>query len=103
MLLSDGELWEMATQLLHNLTIGLGEQQSETIFWRSFSLLILTEIIYHDLTHPTLSATEVRQVLEQALAYFEAEQDLRGYDIEKGWLHENSNAAVQGMNSYEGT
>lgn len=90
---SHAELWEMATQLLHNLTIGLGEQQSDTIFWRSFSLLILTEIIYHDLTHPTLSATEVRQVLEQALAYFEAEQDLRGYETEKGWMHAIAHAA----------
>lgn len=90
---SHAELWAMATQLLHHLTIGLGEQQSDTIFWRSFSLLILTEIIYHDLTHPTLSTTEVRQVLEQALAYFEAEQDLRGYDPEKGWIHAIAHAA----------
>lgn len=87
------DLWEMATQLLHHLTIGLGEQQTDTIFWRSFSLLILTEIIYHDLTHPTLSTTEVRQLLEQALAYFEAEQDLRGYDPEKGWMHAIAHAA----------
>ncbi|MEO8954461.1 MAG: DUF2785 domain-containing protein [Ktedonobacteraceae bacterium] len=90
---SHAELWKIATRLLHHLTIGLGEQQSDTIFWRSFSLLILTEIIYHDLTHPTLSEIEVRLVLEQALAYFEDEQDLRGYDIEKGWMHAIAHAA----------
>ncbi len=90
---SQAALWQMATQLQDNLRIGLGEGQSDTVFWRSFSLLILTEIIYHDLTHPTLSETEVRQVLEQALAYFEAEQDLRGYDLEKGWIHAVAHAA----------
>lgn len=90
---SHTELWKMATQLLNHLTIGLGERRSDTIFWRSFSLLILTEIVYHDLTHPTLSETEVQQILEQALAYFEAEQDLRGYDTEKGWMHAIAHAA----------
>jgi hypothetical protein len=62
---SHTELWKMATQLLQHLTIGLGKQQSDTIFWRSFSLLILTEIVHHDLTHPTLSETEVWQVLSR--------------------------------------
>lgn len=90
---SHTELWEMAVQLLHNLTIGLGEQQSDTIFWRSFSLLILAEIVYHDLTHPALKEVEVRQLLEQALAYFKAERDLRGYDSEKGWIHAIAHAA----------
>jgi hypothetical protein len=90
---SHTELWKMATQLLQHLTIGLGKQQSDTIFWRSFSLLILTEIVSHDLTHSTLSETEVRQVLEHALTYFEAEKDLRGYDTEKGWMHTIAHAA----------
>jgi hypothetical protein len=83
----------MATRLLHRLTIGFGEQQNDTIFWRSFSLLILTEIVYHDLTQPTLSETEVRQSLEQALAYFTAEKDRRGYYTEKGWMYAIAHAA----------
>jgi hypothetical protein len=87
------ELWEMAIVLLNNLTIGLGEQQSDTIFLRSFSLLVLTEIVYNDLTHPSLSESEVRQLLEQGLAYFKAEQDLRGFDYEKGWMHAVAHAA----------
>jgi hypothetical protein len=90
---SHTELWEMATQLLHNLTIGLSEQQSDTVFLRSFSLLILAEIVYYDLHHPTLEAAEVQQLLKQTLAYFEAEQDLRGYDTEKGWIHSIAHAA----------
>ena len=87
------ELRKMIIRLLHHLTIGLGEQQSDTIFWRSFSLLVLTEIVYHDLTHPTLSEIEVQQVLEQVLVYLASEQDLRGYDLERGWMHAIAHAA----------
>ncbi len=84
---SHTELWNMARQLLHHLTTGLGEQNSDMVFLRSFSLLILTEIVYYDLTHSILEETEVRQMLEQVLVYFSAEKDLRGYDSEKGWIH----------------
>lgn len=90
---SHAELWDIAITLLNNLTIGLGEQLSDTIFLRSFSLLILTEIVYNDLTHPSLSEIEVRQILEQTLDYFKAEQDLRGFDSEKGWIHAVAHAA----------
>lgn len=79
--------WKMVTQLLHNLTTGLGTQQDDTVFLRSFSVLILTEIVYYDLTHPAFSASEIQQILEQTLAYFQAENDLRGYIPEKGWAH----------------
>jgi hypothetical protein len=90
---SHAELWEIAIHLLHNLTIGLGERQSDTIFLRSFSLLILSEIVHYDLSHLTLSGSEMQQLLDQALAYFEAEQDLRGFDSEKGWIHAIAHAA----------
>lgn len=84
---SHAELWEMATQLLRNLAIGLGKQQDDTIFLRSFSALILSEIVENDLIHLMLSETEVQLLLEQALAYFLAEKDLRGYEYGKGWAH----------------
>lgn len=90
---SHTELWDIAITLLNNLTIGLGEQLSDTIFLRSFSLLILTEIVYYDLTHPSLLEIEVRQLLEQVLDYFKAEQDLRGFDSEKEWIHAVAHAA----------
>lgn len=84
---SHAERWDMATRMLHNLTIGLGEQQTDTIFLRSFSTLILVELVYHDLSQPTFSDSEVRHIFKDVLAYFAAEQDLRGYVPEKGWAH----------------
>jgi hypothetical protein len=90
---SHAERWDMATHLLHNLTIGLGEQQTDTIFLRSFSTLILVELIYHDLSEPIFSDQEVRRFFEEVLAYFAAEQDLRGYVPEKGWAHAIAHSA----------
>jgi len=39
------DLWNMAERLLHNFTIGLGEEGTDTIFLRSFSILTLVDII----------------------------------------------------------
>jgi hypothetical protein len=35
------ELWNIATRLLQNLTVGLGEEGTNTIFLRSYSILTL--------------------------------------------------------------
>lgn len=60
---SHAQLWQIATQLLHNLTVGLGEENSDNVFLRSFSLLVLSEIAYYDLTTPTFGEHEVKQLL----------------------------------------
>ena len=90
---SPAELGEMVTQLLRNLLIGLGESRGDSAFQRSSSLLILTEILYHDLTKPALSRDQVRVVLEAGVSYFLAERDLRGYDPKNGWIHAIAHAA----------
>jgi hypothetical protein len=87
------ELEEMAEALLRNLSVGLGEASRDSVLLRSFSLLILTEIVYHDLRRPSLPPGGVRRVLEETLIYFSAEQDLRGYDRETGWIHAVAHAA----------
>jgi hypothetical protein len=81
-------LWAMATQMFHNLAIGLGGQQNDTVLMRSYSVLILMEMMYHDVkTSPTFSEAEARTVLDRVLRYFLAENDLRGYVPEKEWIH----------------
>lgn len=90
---SHAQLWQTATQLLHNLTVGLGEQETDSVFLRSFSLLILSEIIYYDLTSPTLDKHEIEHLLESALAYVVAEKDVHGYEPDKGWVHTIAHAA----------
>lgn len=88
------DLWDIATQMLHNLTIGLGEQHNDTVFLRSYSVLMLAEIVYYDvMLKPEFSEDEIHHILEQVLAYFHAEQDLRGYVPGKEWIHTVAHSA----------
>ena len=87
------ELRAMAAQLCQNLLIGLGEQNTASVFLRSFSALTLDCVIDYDNQHPFLDAAEVQRILDQALSYLAAEQDLRGYVPEQGWAHAVAHAA----------
>lgn len=75
------------TQLLDNLQIGLGEPESDSVFGRAFSVLFLAEVIHRDNQQPYLESHEVKETLNQVLAYLAAERDPRGYVPVKGWAH----------------
>jgi len=77
----------MIASLGENLTKGIGEDDADSVFLRSFSALLLAEMVNFDNKHPYLEETEVRMLLLQALAYLGAEQDGRGYITGKGWAH----------------
>ncbi len=77
----------MALHLLSNLSAGLGEQGTDTVFLRAFSALMLAEIVHQDNKRSFLNESDVRHILEQALAYYPAERDLRGYLPGPGWAH----------------
>ncbi len=81
------ELRVMAAQLTDNLRVGLGEQGTDTVFLRAFSALVLAEMVHQHNKRPFFEETDVRRILEQALAYYPAEQDLRGYLPGPGWAH----------------
>ncbi|HEY7355343.1 MAG TPA: DUF2785 domain-containing protein [Ktedonobacterales bacterium] len=81
------ELRALAGQLSENLKLGLGERGTDTVFLRAFSALVLAEIVYHHNKHPFFEEADVRQIFENALAYYPAEQDLRGYVSGLGWAH----------------
>jgi hypothetical protein len=83
----------LANQMLQNLEVGLGEAETDTVFLRAFSLLILTEILQEDHERPFLSEAELRGFMERGLAYLEREQDVRGYVPGKGWAHAVAHAA----------
>lgn len=74
-------------RLVINLQNGLGEQESDTVFTRAFSILFLAEIIHHDNQDPFLEKDDVQSILAKGLAYLRDEQDQRGYVPEKGWAH----------------
>ena len=84
---SPKRLKEIGLQMARNLTNGIGKQTSDSVFLRTFSILILDKVIAVDGINHYLTKREIRVWLEQGLIYLAAEKDLRGYVPQKGWAH----------------
>jgi hypothetical protein len=106
-LYSDDDLRTLIARLAENLMAGLGEEATDSVFLRAFSVLMLAEIVHEDNVRPFLNEAEVRQLLELALAYQAAERDVRGWVPEKGWAHTIAHTAdllwVLARNRYLGS
>lgn len=79
--------------LVVNFQRGLGETETESVFLRSFSALVLAAIVYGDNHHPFLAEGEVRDLLGATIDYLAAEQDVRGYVAGPGWAHSVAHTA----------
>ncbi len=84
---SPDQLRQLGAAMIRNLSIGLGETETDTVFGRTFSTLILGKVVDADNCQPFLSADEVHAWLDQALAYVRSERDVRGFVPVKGWAH----------------
>lgn len=82
-----GQLRDMASKMLANLQVGLGESEGDAVFLRSYSALVLMEIVAYDNVHPFLQRDEVARVLDAAIDYLRQECDLRGWVEGPGWAH----------------
>lgn len=76
-----------------HLFYGLGEQETDSVFTRTFSSLAIAAFIYRHLTQPYLTPPAVAAAQRRMLAYLSQERDLRGYVPEKGWAHAVAHAA----------
>lgn len=92
-IITGAALGTLADRLVANLTKGVGERDTDGVFRRSFSALTLAAIAARDNADPALDAAAWHRIEQAALAYFAAEQDLRGYDAEKGWMHSAAHTA----------
>ena len=84
---SPEEIKSHADKLLSNLEKGIGETESDTVFLRAFSILLLAEIVHNDNKKSLLDQSTVKIILEKAIWYLGAEKDPRGYIPGKGWAH----------------
>ncbi|MFC0190180.1 DUF2785 domain-containing protein [Fictibacillus aquaticus] len=66
---------------------GLGEEGMDSVFTRTFSVLITALAVSIHNEHPFLSETVFHNVKEKVLSYARGENDIRGYVDEKGWAH----------------
>jgi hypothetical protein len=103
---SPPEMRALGDTLASNLGAGLGEQDTDSVFLRSFSALVLDKVIEADNWQPCLEEADIRRWMEQGLAYVAAEQDLRGWVPGKGWAHALAHTAdllwVLAQNRYLG-
>ena len=63
------QLKEIGAQMAHNLTHGIGKQISDSVFLRSFSMLILDKVIAVAGINHYLTEPEIRKLIEKGLAY----------------------------------
>lgn len=69
------------------LVVGLGESDSDTVFRRSFSALVLRECIARDNDRPLVPGGKVLEWGDRVATWMLRERDLRGFVPGKGWAH----------------
>ena len=101
-LLTDEQLIDMAEKTSESILIGLGEKNTDSVFLRSFSALILANIIDLDEAFaqqiiedrkPFLTEALIEKYLDASLKYYREEKDIRGYVEEKEWAHSIAHGA----------
>lgn len=76
-----------------HLFLGLGERDTDTVFMRSFSMLVVVLALSAHRRAPFLLDEELQVIQRKALRYLAGERDRRGYVPGKGWAHAVAHAA----------
>lgn len=69
------------------LTVGLGEEGTDSVFRRAFSVLVLAECLERGTQQHLLTSGKVLQWGDQIATWYLRERDTRGYVPTKGWAH----------------
>lgn len=69
------------------LAVGLGESGTDSVFRRSFSVLVLGECIARDNGKPLVPGGKVLEWGDRIATWLLRERDLRGFVPHKGWAH----------------
>jgi len=83
----------IADRLIGNLSAGIGERDTNSVLRRSFSALVLSVLVARDNADPWLDEKGWRRIESAARTYLLAEQDVRGYDEQTGWMHSAAHTA----------
>ena len=71
----------------------LGEQGTDSVFTRTFSVLLIPPILSIDRQSPFLNKTDIERVQRRLVTYLKEEKDIRGYVEDKGWAHAPAHGA----------
>lgn len=91
--LSTPALLSLTDEWRANLKSGIGEAGTDSVLKRSFSALCLSEMAKREAKAPFLGADRYHNLLAEAIAYLQAERDLRGYDASLHWIHATAHTA----------
>ena len=69
------------------LTVGLGSSGDDTVFRRSFSVLVLAECVGRDTQRALVTREQVLDWGDRIATWLLRERDLRGYVPGQGWAH----------------
>ncbi|WP_083392286.1 DUF2785 domain-containing protein [Bacillus sp. MUM 13] len=72
---------------------GIGEKETDTVFTRAFTTILVALILYRDNQENFLSSSKVKRIKEELMKYIYLEKDLRGYVAGKGWAHSIAHVA----------
>jgi len=87
-LLEHSLLTELLDYSLKNLLFkGITESESDLVFTRTFTSLLIALILHRDNADDFLSEHKINDCKDQLLAYLSTETDVRGYVPVKGWAH----------------
>jgi hypothetical protein len=86
---SNEELCDLLNTLTSEnyLFYNIGRENDDSVLRRSFSVLTITLILYTHLDNPFLDTEMILKTKNNLFKYLKEEEDLRGYDNEKGWMH----------------
>jgi hypothetical protein len=76
-----------------HLLYGAGEQDTDSVFTRAFSVLVLPLVLIAHRAQPFLSVMEIDQIKKTLLDYARNEKDRRGFVPGKGWAHATAHTA----------
>ena len=72
---------------------GIGESGTDSVFKRSFSVLVIAAIIEYDIVKPQLDKNIIQDTVGKVVEYMIAEKDTRGFIEGKGWAHSIAHGA----------
>lgn len=86
---NNAELRDLLTVLLDewHLFYHIGSDGDQSVYTRTFSVLVVTLILQMHREHSLLDASEFINVKQSLIRYYEEEKDLRGYIADEGWAH----------------
>ncbi|WP_283152561.1 DUF2785 domain-containing protein [Guptibacillus hwajinpoensis] len=90
---------EQLTHLLNvcldqeHLFYQIGERETDSVFTRSFSVLVVALVVEKDRSSRFLKKEQIEASIEGIIRYLQAEQDTRGFVALKGWAHSIAHGA----------